>query len=493
MAESLRSKTFKGAIWAFVERIGTQLVHFVVTIVLARLLQPSDYGVIGILMVYLSVSQLFVDCGFGSALIQKSNRTDRDFSTVFWYNLIIALICYTILFLLAPPIAQLYNMPTLVGMLRVLGLNLVIQAFYAIQVTRLTANVQFALQAKIAVFACVVSGVIGIALAYNGYGPWALVGQSMGGVLVSSIMFWRFSGWRPSFVFSRESFRSLFGFGSRIMAANFLHTIYGNLSPLIIGLKYSASDLGFYSRGDSLAALPGSVFQTTLGRVIYPVLSGIQNDEERLIYAYRKYLRLITSLVAPAMMLIAACAEPIVILLIGHKWLPCVPYLRLLAIAWVCDPIIVVNINILYVKGRSDVVLRLECVKKIIAIMLVVVSIQFGILGLCVGRLVYAYIALGLNIYYCRDYIGMGFMRQMKEVLPVYVASLVAALIAYGVTLCASCVGELCISPFLRSMVILVAAGGIGTFVYVILAWKQQFDFTTEGLIIVRNLLRKKQ
>jgi O-antigen/teichoic acid export membrane protein len=322
-------------------------------------------------------------------------------------------------------------MPILKSVLRVVGLNLIIHALYTIQVTRLTALVNFSLQAKIMVSSSLVSGCIGITLAYCGYGVWALVGQTMSAAVFSGIMYWLFTGWRPRFLFSKKSFRELFGFGSKIMAAGFLHTIYMNISPLIIGRKFSAADLGYYSRGDSLAALPGGIFQSTLGRVIFPVLSSIQDDEERLQRTYNKYLRIITSLVAPSMLLLAACAEPLIMLLIGEKWLPCVPYLQLLAIAWVCDPIILVNLNILYVKGRSDVVLKLEIIKKIIAILIVVIAVQYGVIWLCVGRVVYSYIALILNIRYCGPFLKMGFWRQIKEVKAIYISGLLAAFLAF--------------------------------------------------------------
>ena len=480
MADSLRKKTLTGVAWAFSEKIGTQVVSFIVTVVLARLLSPSDYGAIGLLAVFLSVSQMFVDCGFGSALIRQKEKTDMDFSTVFWYNFAISSACYIVLFLAAPAIATYYKMPILKDVLRVIGLNLIIHALYAIQVTRLTANVQFGLQAKIAVLASVLSGALGIILAYFGFGVWALVGQTMGAAVFAGVMFWLFSGWRPQFVFSCESFRRLFGFGAKIMAASFLHTVYTNVSPLIIGRKYSAADLGFYSRGNSLAALPGGVFQSTLGRVIYPVLSSIQGDEERLRSVYSKYLRLSTSLVAPAMLLLAACAKPVILLLLGEKWLPCCPYLQLLAIGWVSDPIVQVNLNILYVKGHSDIVLKLEILKKTIAIAIVVTAVQFGVLWLCIGRIVYAYIALFLNIYWCGPFIGMGFWRQMHEVFPIYLSAFVAAVIAYAAVVYDGLSLIFSNSLFVANLTLLIVAAAIGLSTYMLLAWLQKFDFIVE-------------
>lgn len=479
MSDSLKKKTLQGALWTLLERLGTQVVGFVVTIVLARLLTPTDYGVIGMLAVFMSISQMFIDFGFGSALIRKKDRTDVDFSTVFWFNLASSIFFYTLLFFAAPAIAAYYHMPILVGILRVIGLNLIIHALYTIQITRLTAAVNFKPQAKVSVSSCVLSGAVGIALAYFGFGAWALVGQQLFAALFSGTLYWIFSGWRPAFVFSWPAFCELFAFSSKIVAAGLLHTIYTNISPLIIGRKYTAADLGFYSRADTLAQLPGGIFQGTLGRVVFPILSSIQDDEPRLRAAYNKYLRLMTSIVAPSMLLLAACAKPLILLLIGEKWLPCVPYLQLLAIGWMIDPIILVNLNILYVKGRSDIVLKLEIVKKIIAIAIVVASVQYGVLWLCVGRVVYGYIALALNLRACGPFIGMGFFRQMREVSPIYLSAFLAAGLAFTLS---------SVSQF--AIVSLLVAGAFGALVYLLLAWLLKFDLMLEGLQIlckVRN------
>lgn len=477
MAESLKKKTLQGALWTLLERLGTQVVGFVVTIVLARLLTPADYGVIGMLAVFMSISQMFIDFGFGSALIRKKDRTDVDFSTVFWFNLASSIFFYTILFCAAPAIAAYYHMPILVGILRVIGLNLIIHALYTIQITRLTAAVNFKPQAKVAVSSCILSGAVGIALAYFGCGAWALVGQQLFAALFSGTLYWIFSGWRPAFVFSWPAFRELFAFSSKIVAAGLLHTIYTNISPLIIGRKYTAADLGFYSRADTLAQLPGGIFQGTLGRVVFPILSSIQDDEPRLRAAYNKYLRLMTSLVAPCMLLLAACAQPLILLLIGEKWLPCVPYLQLLALGWMIDPIILVNLNILYVKGRSDIVLKLEIVKKLIAIAIVVASVQYGVLWLCVGRVVYSYIALALNLHYCGPFIGMSFFCQMREVAPIYLSAFLAAGLAFTLSFA---------SQF--AIVSLLVAGASGALVYLLLAWLLKFDLMSEGLQILAKV-----
>jgi O-antigen/teichoic acid export membrane protein len=486
MSESLKSKTIRGAAWTGFERIANQMVGFVVSIVLARLLVPSDYGVVGMLSVFLSISRLFIDAGFSSALIQKKDRTDADFSTVFWCNLAISSVCYIALFIAAPWIAEFYHMPVLKNLMRVLGLVLVINATYTIQVTRLTTILDFKTQAKVSFTNCVLSGTVGITMASLGFGPWALVSQSIFSSTFSSIAYWFLTKWHPQLLFSRESFKRLFAFGSRILAASCLHTLYTNISPIIIGRKYSAAALGVYSRADSLVALPGGIFQSTLGSVIYPVLSSIQDDEPRLRAAYNKYLRVITSIVAPSMLLMAAVSEPLILTLIGAKWLSCVPYMMILAVGWMIDPIIVVNLNMIYVKGRSDVVLKLEVVKKVIAIAIVVVAVQFGVIWLCVGRTIYSFIALGLNLHVCGPFIGMSFWRQMQEVWRIYMSGIFAALCAYGVVVVSKSLTPQS-GVWWHSFVTLAVSGIVGLGIYATLAIVLKFDVVAEGIALFQK------
>lgn len=484
MTDSLKSTTIRGAVWTGFERVANHVVGFIVSIILARLLVPSDYGVVGMLSVFLSLSQLFIDSGFSSALIQKKDRTDADFSTVFWCNLAISTVCYISLFIAAPCIAEFYHMPVLSNMMRVLGIVLVINATYIVQVTRLTAILDFKTQAKISFTNCVFSGIVGIIMAALRFGPWALVAQSIFHSIFCCVAYWCLTGWRPQFLFSKESFKRLFAFGSRILAASCLHTLYVNISPIIIGKRYSAATLGIYSRADSLVALPGGIFQSTLGRVIYPVLSSIQDDEPRLRAAYNKYLRITTSVVAPSMLLLAAVSEPLVLTLIGVRWSGCIPLMMILAVGWMIDPIISVNLNMIYVKGRSDLVLKLELVKKVIAIAIVLAAVQFGVLWLCVGRTLYSFIALGLNLHVCGPFIGMSFWHQMKEVWRIYISGVIAALCAYGVVFASKGLLSQC-DNWWHSFGTLAASGIVGFGVYMLLAIVQRFDVVVEAMSLL--------
>lgn len=485
--DELRKKTINGVFWNAVDSIGTQAIGFVVSIVLARLLTPSAYGIIGILTAFISISQLFVDAGLSTALIRKKGATEEDWATVFWFNIVISILCYILLYIIASYVARFYGIADLTLILRVFGLTVVINSLYSTQVAKLTAQINFRTQAKVVLSKGILSGTIGISLAYLGFGVWALVWQQVSAAVFAMLLFWMVSRWHPKFIFSFNRFRSLFGFGSKLLLSNLLNVIYTNISPLIIGKKFSTEDLGFYSRADGLVALPAGVMDRTLSRVVFPVLSAIQNDDNRLRSVYSRYLRLMTSIVAPLLMFLAAVANPLIKLLIGDKWLPCVPYLQILAIGWIVDPMIQVNNNVLYVKGRSDIVLKLEFIKKIIAVTIIICSIQMGVIWLCVGRAVYGYVALFMNMLFCRKFIGMGCLVQLKLVLPIYVASLLAASCAGGIVMINATTTQHFSESTIGLIGLMIIALGVGSLVYIMLAIAMKFDLVGEVLVLLQR------
>lgn len=434
MAENIKSKAFRGVVWTALERISSDFASFSIGIFLARLLTPSDYGTIGMLYVFLSISKTFIDCGFTHALIRRKTRTEEELSTAFWSNLSIAIVCYLLLFWGSPWIASFYNMKILCPLMRVLGLTLIVDALYAIQITRLTAEVNFKTQAKVTAVKILVGGVTGIAFAYNGFGPWSLVAYNMTSGITSIVLYYSITKWHPKLIFSKKAFSELFGFGVKLLAANLLHTVYTNISTLIIGRKYTSQDLGFYSRGDSFSGLPIGIYTSTFSRVIYPVLAKVQDDENELRRVYAKYLRLIAAIVVPSMLLFAGCMTPFIRVLIGDQWIPAAKFAMLLCFAQMFDPLTRVNSNILYVKGRSDILLKLEFIKKAIGISTVMIAVQFGVVWLCVGRVLYSIVAFVLNASFGGRFLGMSVFRQVKEVLPSYVIGGAVFALAYFVT-----------------------------------------------------------
>lgn len=425
MAESLKRKTISGVMWSAIERFSLQGVQFIIQLVMARLLLPSDYGMIAMLTIFLQIAQAFIDSGFTNALIQKKDRTEIDYSTVFYFNIIIALFFYCILFISAPLIAKFYNMPDLIPVMRVIALSLIILSFSAIHKTKLTIEINFKTQSKISLIAAGTSGIIGIGMAYLGYGVWALVYQSLLNAILTTILLNCFYRWKPLKAFSIESFKRLFSFGSKLLVSGLIHTVYYNLYGIVIGKRFSAIELGYYTRAEQFAMFPSSNLNGIISRVTFPILSSIQDDNERLAEAYRKYIRLSSYLIFPLMVGLATLAQPLIHTLLTDKWNGAVILLQILCFDWMFDHLSIINLNLLYVKGRSDLALQLEIIKKIIAVIILVISIPFGIIAMCLGRVLYALIATYANTYYTNSLIGLSFRTQMKDIIPCLILSLI--------------------------------------------------------------------
>lgn len=425
MVDNLKRITVSGIWWSAIERFSLQGIQFIINIIMARLLLPSDYGIIGMLTIFLQISQIFIDGGFANALIQRQNRTEKDYSTIFYFNIVVALFFYLVLFFSSPWIAQFYQMPDLILVTRVIAVNLIIASLSSIHRVRLTIKVDFKTQSKISLISAIVSGIVGIGLAYNGIGVWALVFQSILNNLLVTILFYGFSRWNPLFLFSFNSFKSLFSFGSKLLISSLMHAVYSNLYTIVIGKRFSAVELGYYTRAEQFAMFPSANLNAIISRVTYPILSSIQDDNVRLAIVYRKYIRLFSYIIFPLMIGIASLAEPIVSLLLTEKWIGVVILLQILCINWMFDHLSSINLNLLYVKGRSDLALRLEIIKKIIATSILFSSIPFGIIGMCFGRVFYSLIAVYLNTYYTKYLIGLSFLQQMKDIIPSFFISLV--------------------------------------------------------------------
>lgn len=434
MTESLKRKTVSGVMWSAIERFSLQGVQFVMQLVMARLLLPSDYGMIAMLTIFLQIAQAFIDSGFTNALIQKKDRTEVDYSTVFYFNIIIALLFYCILFVSAPLIAKFYNMPDLILVMRVMALSLIILSFSAVHKTKLTIEINFKIQSKITLIAAGISGIIGVGIAYLGYGVWALVYQSILNAMLTTILFNCFYRWKPLKTFSMKSFKRLFSFGSKLLVSGLIHTVYYNLYGIVIGKRFSAAELGYYTRAEQFAILPSYNLSAIITRVTFPILSSIQDDNERLASTYRKYIRLSSYLIFPLMVGLASLANPLVDLFLTEKWNGTVALLQILCFDWMFDHLSGINLNLLYVKGRSDLALRLEIIKKIIAITILLASIPLGIIGMCLGRVLYSLIATYANTYYTNSLIGLSFRTQLKDIIPYLILSLAMGGVVYATT-----------------------------------------------------------
>lgn len=422
-------KAIRGMAWTGFEQLLSQSIQFLIGIIIARVLLPEDYGVMGMLAIFIAVANTFLDSGFANALIQKKNRTDIDYSTVFYFNIVVSILLYALFYFFAPDIADFYGMPILTDVSRIVTLSLIINGLSIVQTAKLTIDLNFKLQAFSTIAAVVISGVLGIIMAYNAFGVWALVYQSIASAGVRTAILWMFSHWQPDRIFSFESFRGLFPFGSKILCSGMINTIYQNFYMLVIGKYFNAFDVGYFNRGNHFSQLPADMMTQTVVKVNFPILSQYQDDNEMLVQVYRKLLRFPIFILYPVMFGIIAVASPMVEVLLGAKWLPCVRILQVLCLGYIWSPLTHININLLYVKGYGDLVLKLELIKKPIAFFILFASIPLGVLGMCAGRAFYFFLAFVLNCHYTKKILGYGFFSQLKEILPIMANAIVMAFV----------------------------------------------------------------
>ena len=360
MSSTLKSKAIKGVIWSAVDKFATQAGQFIIGIVLARLLMPADYGLIGMLSIFIAISQSIIESGMSSGLIQKKNRSDIDFSTVFVFNFCVSVGLYLILYITAPLIANFYNMPQLVLLTRVLTLNLIVNSLSTIQRSKLIIKIDFKTIAKVRVVSVLLGGAVGVFFAYKGYGVWALVIKTIAGSIITMGMLWFLSKWKPSILFSWQSFKELFGYGSRLLAASIYTQVLQNIYKITIGKAYSAADLGFYSKAKSFSELTSGTVNGILHQVTFPILASLQDDRSKMISVYSRLIRMTAFVIVPAMTLLALSAEPFVKLFLTDKWLPAVALLQWMSFARMFTPISSINMNILNATGRSDLFLKVD-------------------------------------------------------------------------------------------------------------------------------------
>lgn len=431
MSESLKSKTVKGTVWSSVERFSVQGIQFAVMIVMARLLTPSDYGLVGMIAIFIAISQSLVDSGFSQALIRKQDRTEIDNSTVFYFNIAVGGLLYLILFVCAPLIADFYGEPSLTLITRAIGLSVVFNSLAVVQRALLTVRLDFKTQAKASLAGCLVSGAVGIGMAYGGCGVWAIVWQQITNLFVVTSLLWVLSKWKPVPRYSWRSFRELFGFGSKMLASGLLDTLYRNIYLIVIGKVFRASDLGYYTRANQFSDFASSNITGIFQRVTYPVLCTIQDDTERLRDVYRRLLKTSAFVIFPLMMGLAAVSKPMVVTFLTEKWLFSAVLLVPLCFASMWYPVHAINLNLLQVEGRSDLFLRLEVIKKILGVAVLCVTLPLGLVWMCWGSLVSSIIALVINTRYTGRLIGLGFMSQMRDLLPTFVLSMAVGGVVY--------------------------------------------------------------
>lgn len=420
--------------WSAVENVTRLGVTFVVSIILARLLSPEEYGLIGILTIFIALFNAIVDSGFTNALIRKQDATDTDYSTVFYTNLVLSLILSTTLFFCAKPISVFFERPELINLTKVMSIVVVINAFAIVQRVRTTKAIDFKTQTKITFISSISSGAIGIAMAYTGYGVWALVGQQISNQLLSTIFFWIYNKWMPKLIFSWASFKEMWAFGSKLLASGLIDTAWKEIYQVVIGKCYSPATLGLYTRAKQFADLCSSNLTSVVQRVSYPVLSSIQDDRARLKGAYQRVIKTTMLLTFVLMMGMAACAKSMIQVLIGEQWLGCVPMLQIICMYGMLYPLHALNLNMLQVQGRSDLFLRLEIIKKIIGIGPLLLGIFVDIYLMLAGSLVTSLIAYYLNAYYSGPFLNYGIKEQIKDILPSFGVAIAMAVPVFAMS-----------------------------------------------------------
>ena len=414
----IQTKVVHGIIWTTIEKIGKQFLQFILGIIIARLLLPSDYGTIGMLGIFMELSSAILGAGIGNALIQKQDRTEEDFSTAFYINIITGVILYIILYTTAPLIAKFYGLPLLTSVTRIYSLTLIINSLAMVQRTRLTIAFNFKAQAIISIIALVISGVISIYFAKIGFGVWTLVFYGLIESGLSCLFYISYEHWIPKSKFSKESFTHIFSFGSKILLSNILNTIYNNMYTLVIGKKLTPSDVGIYNRGKNFSELPPTLTSQILMKVAYPLFSEMQSDENKSKDIFTKIIALEAYFLAPVLGGMAIIAEPLVLLLLKDKWAECIPILQILCLGALWLPLIDVNNNILFSRGLTGVSLKIEAITKPLAIITLFASIPFGLKIMCLARAVFMILSYLFYVFMTKRYLHFSFIAQIKAVIP---------------------------------------------------------------------------
>ena len=443
--------------WSALENVTRLGVTFLVSIVLARLLSPEEYGLIGILTIFIAIFNAIVDSGFTNALIRKQDATDTDYSTVFYTNLVLSVVLAAVLFFCAKPISVFFERPELISLTKVMSSVVIINALSIVQRVRTTKAIDFKTQTKITFISSIGSGVIGIAMAYMGYGVWTLVGQQISNQLLTTLFFWIYNKWMPKLFFSWTSFKEMWAFGSKLLASGLIDTAWKEVYQVVIGKCYSPATLGLYTRAKQFADLCSSNLTSVVQRVSYPVLSSIQDDRARLKAAYQRIIKTTMLPTFVLMLGMAACAESMIYVLIGEQWLECVPMLQIICSYGMLFPLHALNLNMLQVQGRSDLFLKLEIIKKIIAIGPLLLGIFVDIYLMLAGSIVTSLIAYYLNAYYSGPFLNYSIKEQIKDILPSFGVAIAMAVPIYAMSF-------IPLNPFIL-LPLQIVAGAITTLV----------------------------
>lgn len=432
---SLKKVAISGMVWTFAQQFSTQLIAFAVSIVLARLLLPAEFGLIAMIAIFMGVGNALINSGLTQSLIRTEDASEIDFSTVFYFNLAGSVLVYFAVYIGAPYIAIFYDQPTLTAIVRVYSIIFIINAFGAIQTTRLTKIMDFKTQMKISVPSLILSSIVGITMAYHGYGVWSLVASAVVKSLAGTIQLWFWAKWVPLWAFSISKFRQHFNYGFKMMLSSLLDIVFSNGYYIIIGKFFAPAQVGYFGRANTLQQLPVSNISAMLDKVTFPLFATIQNDDVKLKSVYKRIMQMVVFLIAPTLIIMAFLAEPLFRFLFTEKWLPAVPYFQIICINGILFPIHNYNLTVLKVKGLSHLFLKLEIVKKIVIVAVIAASLPFGIYGLLYGSVIASIICFFINTHYSGKLIDYSAWQQTKDLIPILFWAFIAGLAVYGLDL----------------------------------------------------------
>lgn len=478
----LKKKALKGVMWSGFDKVGVKAIAFVVSIIIARILSPSDYGIIGMIIVFITIANIFIDSGMSQALIQRKDRSMADLATAFYFNIVIALFCYFILFFSAPYISKFYGITLLTSILRILGLNIIISSFATVQRANLIVKLNFKTLAIVNIGGVIVSGVVGITMAYSGYGVWALVGQQISSTLASTLIFWITGNWYPSTGFSKESFKILWKYGSKLLATGLVSTIMTEIYSIAIGKVYRSSELGYYTRAVQTSDMVSQTSGDLINAVTFPILSSLQDERIKMIDVYGRMLGMTAFFIFPIMTGLAVIAHPLISVLLTDKWLPVVPLLQWLCFARMFTPISSLNMNILNAIGRSDLYMKLNFSKTPLTIVTMIITIPMGVKAIVVGNFINTFVCYFINAYLPGKIFNFGVKAQFKIFWQIIIATTVMALLVWLSMLA-------CETSFVKLVVGIITGIIIYSFIAYVLKIKEYTEITN---IISSRIFKSK-
>ncbi|QBZ97865.1 lipopolysaccharide biosynthesis protein [Flavobacterium sangjuense] len=477
---TLRKQALSGVFWTFLQQFSTQGISFIVSILMARLLLPSEFGLIGMIYIFIAIGRMLIDNGLSQSLVRNKEVSQEDYSTVFYFNLGGSILIYIAIYFLAPCIALFYKQDVLTLIIRLYCLVFLINAFGTVQSTILTKNMRFKTQMLVAIPSLVISSLVGISMAYMGFGVWSLVWSAIVQSFLSVLQLWFWSSWRPALLFSVEKFKYHFYYGYKLTLSGLLDVLFNNVYTIIIGKFFSPTQVGFFTRADSLKQFPVNNIAKILDKVTFPLFAHIQNDDVRLKSVYKKIMQMVIFLVAPLLIFLAVLAEPLFRFLFTEKWLPAVPYFQILCANGILYPIHAYNLNVLKVKGRSDLFLRLELVKKILLLVIILITFTFGIYGLLYGSVLFSILAFFINTHYTAKFINYTSFEQIKDIAPTIFLALFVGVLLYFIDIFVITISQ-------YDIVRLLVGGFVSSILYALLAFSLKMHSFTELISIIKR------